>query len=157
MFVLLSTSNGHCHSIREQGGPGDDYVNTMTFNAAGDLFVGGAFGEDSSWDSHSVCSGAYQSTVNGFLVKYGNQDLETVEWVVCAGGAGFESVTAVTTDFYGAPVIAGVLDDNSPSVKVGDQYFPYDGEPGGKYTLFIAHLTLDGSFPSFCPHTCFFE
>ncbi len=104
-FVAKLDSSGARLWNTFMGGTGGDYVSDITVDSSGNACVAGS--SDATWGTTPV--NAYAGNIDAFAAKLDSSSGVRV-WNTFMGGAGYESVNAMTVDSSGKVCVAGYSD-----------------------------------------------
>jgi hypothetical protein len=114
-FVVQYNSSGTPQWARRIGGTGNEYVQTITTDSNGNIFVVGYHTSTTLTIYDTDGTTAFTTLSNaggndGFMVKYNSSG--TPQWVRRIGGTGSEAVYGVTTNSNGNIIVAGTFSTN---------------------------------------------
>lgn len=126
------------------GGGYDDWVDALTIDDAGAVYLAGTTGSS----TFPVSTGAWLTTQpggrDGFVAKLNPQG-SALDFSTFIGGPGEESADAVVVDASGRVVVEGYTNSGSFPTTPG----AYDRVLGGDRDIYVVMLEADGSAPIF--------
>ena len=152
IFVARVSSNGEWMQAVRAGGTGEDFVNALKLDAAGNAVVAGSFGRlnaggTATFGSTTLTAAGSATNPDAFVavLSPGGQWLQAVR----AGGAEADRISALALDGAGNAVVAGSF------VGPGTLGTTTLSAPAGTTQLFVAKLNLStGAWTMLNQGTC---
>jgi Secretion system C-terminal sorting domain len=107
IFIVKYNSSGIVQWARSAGGDWDDYANSVTADASGNIYIAGYFTSDTArFGSYTLLnSGGTDNTADMFLAKYDSNG--NALWARNATGLGDDKAYGVSVDASGNAYVAG--------------------------------------------------
>ncbi|MEO8147147.1 MAG: T9SS type A sorting domain-containing protein [Bacteroidia bacterium] len=136
VFIAKYNSGGVLIWAQSGGGTGEDQVNGISTDAAGNAFITGYFLSPSATFGSYNITNPNPSSLNIFVVKYDGAGI--AGWANSAGGSGDDDGTSITTDAAGNVYIAGFF---NTSISFGSTTLTSSGSDD----IFIARYNPAGN------------
>lgn len=133
IFIAKYSSGGNYLWAKRAGGPGNDIANAVAVDAAGNVFIAGAFSDSVRFGNLAWMYSAGSSDM--FIAQY--TYLGVVQWSARAGGIGNDFITALAVNSSGL-YTAGSFTD---SLTVGADML----KSSGNTDIFLAKFSTSGS------------
>jgi hypothetical protein len=119
VFLAKYDSSGNIVWLRTCGGAGNDYVEGISIDVAGNIYLAGSFQQTATFGSFTAISAGLQ---DAFLVKYDMNG--TVQWLRTPGSVALDNGYGVSCDANGGVQFAGFFSDtayfgNQPLISAG--------------------------------------
>lgn len=133
IFIIKYDSNGNQQWIRSAGGTGNDYVEDIAVDAAGQIYLAGSFQSLATFGTISISS---SGGFDAFLAKYDPQG--NTLWVRSGSSTGSDQANSVACDASGNVYMTGYF--NLTAVFTGQQITSVGG-----YDVFWAKYDAAGN------------
>lgn len=141
ILILKYSKTGELLWYKQEGGPGDDYGNSVAISPNNEIYVVGSFTKKAFIGNIQI----NQSSGDGIQIGTDNQDIFVAKyspsgdlvWVKTAGGTGNDEAKDVICDISGSIIVAGVFEN----VARFDNYYV---SSVGLKDVFISKYNPDG-------------
>jgi hypothetical protein len=111
IFVAKYDASGNCVWVKQAGGTSDDYGKGICVDAAGNIYVTGAFYGTASFGTVALTSFGEEGNPDIFTAKYDPNG--NCIWARQAGGNNFDYGFGIATDAFGNSFITGYFTDTA--------------------------------------------
>ncbi len=142
LFVLKLDANGKYLWARTFGGINSDRAYGLTYDAAGNIYVGGLFMDSVDFDpgqADSILVSAGSADI--YLLKLDNQG--DFVWVRSMGGSGWDAMQCLGIDRDDHLYLGGIFEDSADFDPASPIHYAYSA---GDFDAFLQSLDSQGNF-----------